>query len=57
MVNLSNGAKRLRLAHEPSQNLIRICQFVTILIKEDIIILKISADNLVQIRRNPSSKR
>ena len=29
---LPNSAKRLRLAHEPSQSLIRICQFVTIMI-------------------------
>ena len=29
---LPNGAKLLRLAHEPSQNLIWICQFVTTLL-------------------------
>ena len=47
---LPNGANLLRLAHETSQNLIRICQFVTILLKEDMIILKISAHYDVRIR-------
>ena len=45
---LPNCAKLLRLGHEPSQNLIRICQFVTTYKFQHIL--------YVEIRRNLSSK-
>ena len=52
---LPNGAKPLRLEDEPSQNLMRIFQFVTVY-KIWMIVLKISAHYLVRIRRNHSFK-
>ena len=47
---LPYGAKPLRLEHEPSQNLIRICQFV-IIYKIWMIILKISAHCMFYLKK------
>ena len=52
---LPNGAKSLRLEHEPAENLIGLCKFV-IIYKIWMIILKISGHYLRRIRRNHYSK-